>query len=55
LAVIIDEIIAEAGSPAPVTDVRDPPSLPVNTPVTIDQLRTELQRDAMRIARLWVD
>ncbi len=56
MAVIIDEIIADP-APAAVQTVapRDPAPVVSNGAIRMDQLRTELQRDAHRRARIWAD
>ena len=56
MAIIIDEIITE---PQPNGNAFNAPQAAPNVapdaPLKLDQLRFELQRDAHRQARIWVD
>ena len=56
MAVIIDEIITDPGAPAvhPAAP-RDPVPASDSSAARMEQVRTELQREAQRRARLWTD
>jgi hypothetical protein len=56
MAVIIDEIVAEAAPPAPPpADRQSPASVDADRPFSMDVLRAELQRDAHRRMRIFTD